>query len=99
MLGHGSVSITQRYAHLAESVLVRAAKATATGVQNGHFVAMAEKARTRKPRKTPELTTGIEPATAGLQIRRTDEESREDAEANGHARPLWSEDGIEMWVQ
>lgn len=87
MLGHGSVSITQRYAHLAESVLVRAAKATANGVQNGHFVAMAEKARMRKPRKSSELTVGLGPTTAGLQIRRTAEELREYAEANGPARP------------
>lgn len=34
-----------------------------------------------------ELTVGLGPTTAGLQIRRTDEGSREDAEANGHARP------------
>lgn len=83
LLGHSSMSITQRYAHLCGTALERAAK----DAQSAFLRPLAFLGTQENMNDNTELTTGIEPATAGLQIRRTAEELQEDAEANGHARP------------
>lgn len=63
LLGHSSISITQRYAHLAESALERAAKGTGLAKQRPK----AKMPEAESLKEIKELTTGIEPATAGLQ--------------------------------
>lgn len=83
LLGHSSMSITQRYAHLCGTALERAAKAAQSAFQRP-LLEMG----TMQVSDNIELTTGIEPATAGLQILREGETRRDDSVAKGLRMPL-----------